>query len=170
MDRDREGESGHGAEAGRDTERKCLPGPDSGVPIHLHCPDPPRLTVINLMPLRDELWINRNSSQFIAVYLRFTHNMCHISYLIAHTSSLIPSLYIVKRLNLILSESVIPSSVICSLLETLSHFSFLARKKALFATCSSLSNANSPSTTTDLFPLFWGSLFSHTRLFFYKNV
>ena len=35
-------ESGHGARVGRNTETKCL---KPSVPIFLHCPDPPRLTV-----------------------------------------------------------------------------------------------------------------------------
>jgi len=40
------GESGHGVQAGRDTETKCRSRLEPGVPIHHHCPDPPRLTLI----------------------------------------------------------------------------------------------------------------------------
>ena len=49
VDRDGGGESGHRAQAGRDIETKCLSRLEPDVPIHLHCPNPPRLTV---------LWIN----------------------------------------------------------------------------------------------------------------
>ena len=44
VDRDSGGESGHGASARRDRETKCLSRLEPGVPIHLHSPDPPRLT------------------------------------------------------------------------------------------------------------------------------
>ena len=37
----------HGAQTGRDRDQisLCLSQLEPGVPIHLHCPDPPRLTV-----------------------------------------------------------------------------------------------------------------------------
>ena len=44
VDRDSGGEAGHRAQAGRDTETKCLSRLKLGVPIHIHCPDPPHLT------------------------------------------------------------------------------------------------------------------------------
>ena len=45
VDRDSGGGSGHGPGAGIDTETKCLSQFMPGVLIHLHCPDPPCLTV-----------------------------------------------------------------------------------------------------------------------------
>ena len=51
VDRDSEGESGHGARAGRDTETECLSRLKPGVPILLYCLDPPRPTIgTNLLP------------------------------------------------------------------------------------------------------------------------
>ena len=47
VDWDSGGESGHGAQARRDIETKCLSPLEPSIPIHLHCPDPPRLTVIH---------------------------------------------------------------------------------------------------------------------------
>ena len=45
VDRDRRGESGHRAQAGRDTQTKNLSQLEPGVPIHLVFPNPPRLLV-----------------------------------------------------------------------------------------------------------------------------
>ena len=39
------------AQAGKVTETKCLSWLESGVPNHLHCPDPPRLAVVSLAQL-----------------------------------------------------------------------------------------------------------------------
>ena len=46
MDQERQAEAGDGAQVGSDTETKCLSRLEPGVPIHLHCPDPPHLTVV----------------------------------------------------------------------------------------------------------------------------
>ena len=45
VDRDSGGESERRALAGRDILSLCLSRLEPHVPIHLHCPDPPRLTV-----------------------------------------------------------------------------------------------------------------------------
>ena len=46
VDRDSGGEMGHRAQAGGDTETKCFSRLESGIPIHLHSPNPPHQTVV----------------------------------------------------------------------------------------------------------------------------
>ena len=48
MDRESRGESGRRARAGRDILSLCLSRLEPRVPIHHHCPDPPRLTVLEM--------------------------------------------------------------------------------------------------------------------------
>ena len=45
VDRDGGGKLGHGARARKDTETECLSWHEPRVPIPLHSPNPPRLTV-----------------------------------------------------------------------------------------------------------------------------
>ena len=65
VNRDRGGELGYGGRAGRDTETKCLSQLEPGVPLHLHRPDPPRLTVgASLVQLSFLLWFYYFANSF----------------------------------------------------------------------------------------------------------